>query len=143
VPIDPANPILLYDGVCGLCNRLVQFSLKRDSGDHLRFASLQSDFAAPILQRHGFNRHDLDTVYFVSGYGRTEERLSTRSAAVILVLQHIGGLWGVVAALLRMLPRWLRDCGYDMVARNRYRVFGRSENCILPEEEYRARFLDV
>jgi len=143
VLIDPANPILLYDGVCGLCNRLVQFSLKRDSGGRLRFASLQSDFAAPILQRHGFSSHDLDTVYFVSGYGRAEERLSARSAAVILVLQHIGGLWGVVAAVLRMLPRWLRDCGYNMVARNRYRVFGRSENCILPEEKYRARFLDV
>jgi len=143
VAIDPANPILLYDGVCGLCNRLVQFSLKRDSGGRLRFASLQSDFAAPVLQRHGFSSHDLDTVCLVSGYGRTEERLSTRSAAIILVLQHIGGLWGVVAALLRMLPRWLRDSGYTIVARNRYRVFGRSENCILPEEKYRARFLDV
>jgi predicted DCC family thiol-disulfide oxidoreductase YuxK len=143
VPIDPANPILLYDGVCGLCNRLVQFSLKRDSGGRLRYASLQSDFAAPILQRHGFSSQDLDTVYFVSGYGRTEEHLSMRSAAVILVLQHIGGFWGVVAAWLGLLPRWLRDCGYDVVARNRYRVFGRSEGCILPQEEYRARFLDV
>ena len=140
--IDPANPILLYDGVCGLCNRLVQFSLKRDSGGRLRFASLQSDFAAPILQRHGFSFNDLDTVYFVSGYGRTEERLATRSAAVILVLQHIGGLWGVVATLLRVLPQWLRDWGYNLVARNRYRVFGRSETCILPQEKYRARFLD-
>jgi predicted DCC family thiol-disulfide oxidoreductase YuxK len=143
VTIDPTNPILLYDGICGLCNRLVQFCLTRDAGGGLHFASLQSDFAALILQRHGFNRPDLDTLYFVANCGRPEERLSTRSDAVIFVLLQIGGIWTVVAALLRIVPRWLRDWGYKIVARNRYRVFGRSQSCLLPEEKYRTRFLDL
>jgi len=143
VAIDPANPILLYDGICGLCNRLLQFILKRDAGGRLHFASLQSDFAGLILQRHGFNSPDLDTLYFVTNCGRPEERLSTRSDAVIFVLLQIGGMWRVVAALLRIVPRGFRDWGYKIVARNRYRVFGRSESCLLPEEKYRARFLDM
>ena len=140
---DPANPILLYDGVCGLCNRLVQFSLKRDASHRLRFASLQSDFAARILQRHGLNPRDLDTVYLVEDCGRPEERLWARSDAVNSVLRQIGGPWTVAAALLRTVPRWLRDWAYKIVARNRYRVFGRSDSCILPEAKYRDRFLDV
>ena len=67
---DPANPILLYDGVCGLCNRLVQFVLKRDSSGHFRFASLQSDFASRILRQHGLDPDDLDTVYLVEAPGQ-------------------------------------------------------------------------
>src|SRR4029077_2192992 len=86
----PSHPILLYDGVCGLCNRLVQFSLKRDARRCLHFASLQSDFAARILKRHALDPRDLDTVYFVEDYGRPEERLSARCDAVISVLQQIG-----------------------------------------------------
>ncbi len=139
---DQANPILLYDGVCGLCNRLVQFSLKRDTNHSLRFASLQSNFAATVLQRYRLDPRDLDTVYFVADYGRPEERLSTRSDAVIAVLRHIGGAWTVVAALLRAVPSWLRDWGYKMIARNRYRIFGKSDSCLLPEARYRDRFLD-
>src|SRR5437899_3192003 len=104
---DPANPTLLYDGICGLCNRLVQFSLKHDANRHLRFASLQSDFAGKVLQRHGLDSRDLDTVYVVEDRGRTEERLSSRSDAIISVLRRIGGPWAVAAALLRIVPRWL------------------------------------
>lgn len=139
---DSANPILLYDGICGLCNRLVQFTLKRDASQRLRFASLQSDFAASVLQRHGLNPGDLDTVYLVDGCGRPEERLSTHSDAVISLLRHLGGPWSVAAALLRVVPRWLRDWGYQIVARCRYRIFGRSQSCLLPEAIYRDRFLD-
>jgi predicted DCC family thiol-disulfide oxidoreductase YuxK len=139
---DPANPILLYDGVCGLCNRLVQFSLQRDTDRRLRFASLQSDFAAKILQRHGLSSRDLDTVYFVEDCGQPEERLSTRSDAVISVLRQIGGPWTVAANMLRIVPRLLREWGYKIVACNRYRIFGRRDSCFLPEAKYRDRFLD-
>ena len=140
--IDP-GPILLYDGVCGLCNRLVQFCLRHDTNHRLRFASLQSDFAARLLGRHGLDPRDLDTVCLVEGYDRPLERLLARSDAVMAVLHEIGGLWTVVAALLRVVPRWFRDWGYKIVARNRYRIFGRSQSCVLPEAKYRDRFLDV
>jgi len=135
-----AHPILLYDGVCGLCNRLVQFVLKRDAGAHFRFASLQSNFASRILQRHGLDPHDLDTLYVVEEPG---ERLTARSDAVISLLRQLGEPWGAVAVLLRALPRRLRDWGYGVVARNRYRLFGKYESCLLPQEKYQHRFLDV
>jgi len=145
------HPIILYDGVCGLCNRLNQFVLRRDSDAIFRFASLQSPFAARILTRHGANPQDLDTVYVVVNHDLTnydlakvthaDERLLPRSDAIIFVLKKLGGLWKVLAILLQLLP--LRDAAYRLVARNRYRVFGRSETCMLPSPEYRNRFLDI
>jgi predicted DCC family thiol-disulfide oxidoreductase YuxK len=143
VASDPANPILLYDGVCGLCNRLVQFVLKRDARDHFRFASLQSDFAVRILQRHGLDPHDLDTFYMVTDYGQPDERLTARSDAAIAVLRQLGGFWGALALVLRVLPRWLRDWGYGLVARTRYRIFGKYDTCPLPEQKQRHKFLDM
>ena len=143
MPADPGNPILLYDGVCGLCNGLVQFSLKRDANQRLRFASLQSDFAGKVLQRHGLDAHDLDTVYFVENCGRAGERLASRSDAVISVLRLIGGSWAIAAAPLQIIPGSIRDWGYGIIARNRYRIFGKSESCLLPDAKYRERFLDL
>jgi predicted DCC family thiol-disulfide oxidoreductase YuxK len=133
----PTNPVLLYDGVCGLCNRVVQFVLKHDTAARFRFASLQSDYAAGILQRHDVDPDELDTVYVVSESGR----LAARSDAVILVLHELGGFWTGVATVLRVLPRPFRDWGYGAVARHRYRIFGKYESCLLPEKKYEDRFL--
>jgi predicted DCC family thiol-disulfide oxidoreductase YuxK len=137
---DSANPVLLYDGVCGLCNCLVRFVLQRDSRAHFRFASLQSAYAARILQRHNLVPNDLDTVYVVQESG---ERLEARSDAVISVLRELGGFWAAIAVGLRILPKSLRDWGYGVVARRRYRVFGKYESCPLPEKKYQDRFLDA
>jgi predicted DCC family thiol-disulfide oxidoreductase YuxK len=137
-----SNPIVLYDGVCGLCNRLVQFLLKRDSHDRLRFASLQSDFAAVILKRHGADPHDLDTVYVVKDYEQPNEELLARSNAILFVLPELGGIWRL-SGVSKVLPRWLRDRLYDLVAKNRYRMFGKYETCMLPEPGQRRKFLDV
>jgi predicted DCC family thiol-disulfide oxidoreductase YuxK len=138
----PSNPILLYDGVCGLCDRLVQFVLKRDTRGKFRFSALQSEFAAQLLRRHHVSPEALDTVYLVSDFGLPGERLAARSDAVICILRELGGFWGVVAGLMRLLPRALRDWGYNRVARNRYRVFGKYETCMVPGARYRQRFLD-
>jgi predicted DCC family thiol-disulfide oxidoreductase YuxK len=143
MPTEPSNPILLYDGVCGLCNRLVQFSLKRDANQRLRFASLQSDFAGKVLQRRGLDARDLDSVYFVENCGRADERLASRSDAVISVLRLIGGSWTIAAALLQIIPTSIRDWAYGIIARNRYRIFGKSESCPLPEARDSHRFLDL
>jgi predicted DCC family thiol-disulfide oxidoreductase YuxK len=139
----PANPILLYDGVCGLCNRFVQFVLKRDARDQFRFASLQSDFAATILRRHGRDPRDLDTLYLVTGYEQPNEQVAARSDAVISILRQLGGFWGTLAAALQVLPRWLRDWKYSLIARIRYRAFGKYEACPLPEQKHRHKFLDM
>jgi len=85
--------IVFYDGVCGLCNRLVQFLLKRDRNDRLRFASLQSEFAAKVLTRHGIDPRDLDTLHVVENYEEPSERVLNRSDAVLRAIGELGGLW--------------------------------------------------
>ena len=176
--------ILLYDGVCGLCNRMVQFVLRRDLAGVFRFASLQGSVAGEILARHGADAADLDTVYVVVNWGLGDERILPRSDAVIFVLRHLGpaelrsarpgqrpgpthakatpgpteekatadstnvlapGLarWRIAALLLQLIPRRLRDFGYRVVARNRYRVFGRYDTCPIPSDQTRSRFLDL
>jgi predicted DCC family thiol-disulfide oxidoreductase YuxK len=137
------SPILLYDGVCGLCNRSVQFILRRDPEGVFRFASLQSALAGGILARHGVNPADLDTVYVVVNAGQADEQLAPRSDAVIFILQQLGRIWRVAASILKFVPRSLRDWGYRLVARNRYRIFGRYDACPLPSEDTRSRFLDL
>lgn len=133
---------MLYDGVCGLCNRLVQFILQRDVHDRFRFASLQSEFAATLLKRHGADSRDLDTFYVVIDQGKTGERVLMRSDAILHVAGILGGIWKLAGAG-RILPRVLRDAVYKVVARNRYRVFGKHETCMLPSPQHRQKFLDV
>ena len=141
MPTPESNPIVLYDGVCGLCNRLVQFLLKRDARDRFRFASLQSEFSSRLLTRHGVDPHDLDTVYVVKNHDRPDEEILARSDAILYLLNQLGGIWSL-SGVGRVLPRTLRDVLYKLVARNRYKVFGKFESCMLPEPKHRAKFLD-
>lgn len=140
--ISRSNPVVFYDGICGLCNRLVRFVLKRDARDRFRFASLQSDFAAQVLARHGASTEQLDTMYLLLDRGLPDERLASRADAAIAVLKELGGFWSFLGALLGFLPRWLRNWGYDRVARNRYRIFGKFDSCPLPDAKHRHKFLD-
>lgn len=137
------NPIILYDGVCGLCNRLVQFLLRHDKRGRLRFASLQSDFAEKVLRRHGLDAKDLDTFHFVENYESPNERVFQRSDAVLRAGRELGGAWAVLAAVAAVVPRALLDPLYRIVARHRYRVFGKFETCMLPDPNQRSRFLDI
>lgn len=136
------NPVLLYDGVCGLCNRLVQFTLRHDQKDTFRFASLQGPTATSILQRYGKSPADLDTFYVVTDVNQPAEQLRSRSDAAIFVLQELGGHWSVLAALGRLVPRILREALYNLVAHNRYRVFGKFDTCPLPDPKERYKFLE-
>lgn len=138
-----SNPIVLYDGVCGLCNRLVQFVLKNDRNDVFRFASLQSKLAEQILVRHRLRSESLETVYVVLDYGLAEERVLSRLQAVVYVLQQLGGPLAYISAILRVLPAPVQNFLYRLVARNRYRVFGRYETCPLPDDDTRSKFLDL
>ena len=139
------NPIVLYDGVCGLCNRLVRFIIRRDRNAIFRFASLQGAFASRILASHHLCPGDLDTVYVVVAQNSEHpgELILSRSDAALFVLKQFGGLYKPIAFLLQMLPRLFRDSAYNMVARNRYRIFGRFETCPLPDAQDRSRFLDL
>jgi len=137
------QPYLLYDGVCGLCNRLVQFILRRDRDARFQYASLKSPFATRFLARHGVNPADLDTVYVLVNHRQPNESLRTRSDAVRYVLGQLGRFWRFPGSLLSWLPRPLCDWGYRGVAHNRYRILGRYDACPLPSADLRDRFLDL
>ena len=137
-----ANPVLLYDGVCGLCNRLVQFTLRHDDHDRFRFAALQSPIASRLLERHGASTANLDTFYIATNFDQTEEQLLARSDAAVFVLHELGGGWRFLGAIFRVLPRALRDAVYNLVARNRYKVFGKFDSCPLPAPRHRHKFLE-
>lgn len=138
-----SNPIVLYDGVCGLCNASVQFLLRNDKHGRLRFASLQSDFAEKVLRRHGLNPKDLDTLHLVENYEQSDERVWQRSNAVLRAGRELGGFWGALATIASVIPRVVRDTFYRLIARNRYSIFGKYETCMLPEPNQRSRFLDI
>jgi predicted DCC family thiol-disulfide oxidoreductase YuxK len=136
------HPIVLYDGICGLCNRFVQFVLRNDRHATFRFASLQSELAVTIRARHHLSPGTLDTVYVVINPGTANELLLARSDAVLFVLNKIGRMARVAGWLAAFIPRSVRDFMYEFFARHRYQIFGRAEKCIT-YPDYRDRFLDL
>jgi predicted DCC family thiol-disulfide oxidoreductase YuxK len=134
-------PVVLYDGVCGLCNRLNRFILKRDRRNLFRFAPLQGRFARQVLERHGKDPRDLDTLYLVLDPGRPSERILWKARAVLEILRNLGGVWKL-SAVLRVLPARLLDRLYDLVAKYRYRIFGKLESCPIPAPGEREKFIE-
>jgi predicted DCC family thiol-disulfide oxidoreductase YuxK len=138
----PPGPVVLYDGVCGLCDRYVQFILRRDRRGHFWFAPLQGRFAAQSLERHGITPGpDPESIVLLESVGTPSERARVRSDAVLAILTGLGGPWRL-AGLLRVIPRRLRDAVYNLVARFRTRIFGRLESCSVPPPSAATRFLE-
>jgi predicted DCC family thiol-disulfide oxidoreductase YuxK len=137
----PCRHLLLYDGVCGLCDWLVQAVLAHDRAEAFDFAALQSPEARDVLARFGASPDPLDTVYVVVDYQGSPALLG-RGRAAVFVLAALGWPWKAGGAL-RVLPTSLLDRGYDLVARHRYRLFGKYDQCLLPRPEHRARFIDM
>jgi predicted DCC family thiol-disulfide oxidoreductase YuxK len=135
-------PVLLYDGVCGFCNKTVQMILARDRKGTMRFAALQSDYGRRVVERHTELR-GVDSVVYVENTEGCGERVYVRSDAALRVLKYLGGAWKLLMFLGRVLPKTVRDFFYDLFARNRYRLFGKYESCMLPPPEVRSRFLDA
>jgi predicted DCC family thiol-disulfide oxidoreductase YuxK len=141
--VSVTHPVLLYDGVCVLCNWWVGLVLKHDRHDVFRLASLQSPVAAEILLRHDASAQTLDTVYVVLNFQQPSERFLARSEAAIEVLRQLGPMGKCTATAFSLLPRAIRDALYNFVARNRYRSFGRYDSCPLPDPKFRNKFLDL
>ena len=129
------NSIILFDGVCNLCNGSVNFILKRDKTGVFRFAALQSDAGREQLKRLNLDEQSMTSVVLVE-----EGRHFEKSEAALRILKKLG--WPSKALYpLMILPRPIRDLGYDLIARNRYRIFGKRDACMIPTPEIRARFL--
>lgn len=134
--------LLLYDGVCVLCNTIVQFLIKRDKLDRFRYAPLQSKLGREVLAR--FDIHTFpDGVVLLTNALTPDEHLYQRSDAVAEALQHLRAPWPAMGKTLRMLPRPLREWGYGIVGSLRYRLFGRYDTCPVPSPEQRNRLLGV
>jgi predicted DCC family thiol-disulfide oxidoreductase YuxK len=133
------SDILLYDGVCGLCDRTVQFLLRRDRKGVLSFAPLQGTTAAAVRSRHP-DVAKVDSMVFVRDAGTDGEQVFLRSTAVVQAVTMLGGAWRL-ASWLRIVPAPLRNTVYDAIAKRRYRWFGKFDSCRLPQPGQRERFL--
>lgn len=133
-PVD--GRLVLFDGVCNLCNVAVRFIIDRDPAARFRFASLQSSAARSQLDRIPGDAPRPDSIVLVE-----HGRLFTRSTAALRIARRLRFPWPLLFALI-VVPRPLRDAVYDYVARNRYRWFGRREACLVPTAEVRGRFLE-
>jgi predicted DCC family thiol-disulfide oxidoreductase YuxK len=129
------HPVILFDGVCNLCNGAVQFIIKRDKKAVFRFAPLQSDFGQAQLQKSGLAFPTVETIVLVE-----DGTVYQRSDAALRISKHLSGAWPVLYSC-RIVPRILRDAAYNWIARNRYRFFGRRDECMIPTPELKARFL--
>ena len=128
--------VVVFDGQCLLCNGWVQFLLRHDRSQRIRFASIQSAVGQQLLARAGLQVEGLQTLLVIDG-----ERSWQHTAAILRVLHALGWPWRL-AWVGWLVPAPLRDALYRWVARNRYRIWGRSATCMLPAPEHRARFLE-
>lgn len=133
---DPLPDLIVFDGVCVLCNGWARFVTRHDRAGVFRFVTAQSAVGQQIYRDLGLDAQDFETLIV-----RLDGCYLLRSDAIIAVVTRFGGLWRA-AALLRLIPRRLRDAAYGPLARNRYRIFGRHDTCPLPTPDLRARLMD-
>ena len=135
--MEQSGPILLFDGACNFCNGFVNFIVRYDRQAKFRFASLQSEAGRSLLQKYGLADLPLSTSVLIEG-----DRALLNSDGVLRAAHLLGGVFGWLAPL-RAVPRPLRDVAYKAFARNRYRLFGQADQCLVPTPELRRRFLDL
>jgi len=136
---DPKNikhPIILFDGVCNLCAGSVQFIIKRDNNEYFRFTSLQSDFAKIILQPSQLSENNFSSIILWE-----DGKIYTQSAAALRITKHLSGGWKLLYALI-IIPAFIRNYMYSIIARHRYRWFGKKEKCWIPNDEWKDLFIE-
>ena len=127
--------VILFDGVCNLCNSTVQFILKRDKQSRFKFASLQGEFGQRTLSSFGLPESSLNSFILLEG-----EKIYTHSTGALRVLLHLGGVWKLLYVFI-IIPRFIRDGVYNIIARNRYKWFGKRSICYLPTVNIKDRFI--
>ena len=127
--------LILFDGICNLCNSSVLFIISHDADQRFSFASLQSDAGQRILSKYGMPASDFDSFVYVR-----EAKIYDRSTAALHVLNDLGGLWRITCVFI-VIPRPVRDIVYDLIAKYRYRLFGKRDSCMVPTQELVKRFI--
>lgn len=132
---EPAKNIVLFDGVCNLCNGLVRFIIKRDRNGKFKFASLQSEIGQQWLLRFGLAKNEFESFVLIEG-----DKYYVKSAAALKMLRELGGIWKAFYVFI-LVPRPVRDFMYDLIAKSRYKIFGKRNICMIPTPELKERFL--
>ena len=130
------RPIVLFDGVCNLCNSAVQFIIKRDKKKQFLFASLQGKTGQELLRKFKLPIDDLNSFILVEG-----DNFYSRSTGALRMLKKLGSAWKLLYGFI-IVPKFIRDAVYDWIANNRYKWFGKKNECMIPTLELKARFLD-
>ena len=131
-----AKSIILFDGVCTLCNGYVNFIIKRVNKDKVRFGTLQSESGQELLENNGMNVNDMDTVVLIQD-GKT----FTKSDVALQLAKNMNGVWKLFR-IFSIVPKFIRDGVYDVISKNRYRWFGKQDACMIPTPELKKMFLD-
>ena len=133
---DPKEKIVIFDGVCNLCTYSAQFILRHDRGRAFKLATAQSATGRTLLVKYGLDPEKLETFVLLK-----QERIYVRSMAVLEVAKELDWPWRALR-VLRVIPRMFRDPLYSIVARNRYRWFGKKDRCMVPSEDIKSRFVE-
>jgi predicted DCC family thiol-disulfide oxidoreductase YuxK len=130
------HPVILFDGVCNFCNSAVNFIIKQDKKRIFRYAALQSETGKKLLQQHNLSSAELDSFVLIDG-----DKAYKRTTAALHLYPKFGGAWKL-AKLLWVIPTFIRDGVYNVIAKNRYRWWGKKDSCMLPSPEIRSLFLE-
>lgn len=128
--------IVLFDGVCNMCNSSINFIIDHDPKKKFRFAALQSEIGVEIMQKHGIDPSKFDSVILIEN-----NNYFTKSTAALRIARQISGIWPIVYYCFIWLPPFLRNVFYDLIAKNRYQFFGKMDACRMPTPELKSRFL--
>lgn len=131
-----SEPVILFDGVCNFCNYWVNFAIKRDRKKKLKFTTLQGETAKQLLPQYNINPTSLSSVILIDN-----GKAYTQSSAAIRICKYLNGGWKLFYGLM-IIPKFIRDLFYNIIARNRYKWFGKKEECMIPTPELRERFLN-
>ncbi len=134
--MEESKKIILFDGVCNLCNSSVQFVIKRDKKDVFRYAAIQSEVGEQLMAERHIDTSQVDSIILIE----PGVAYFTKSDAALEIAQELGGMWKLIS-IFKGIPKSVRDVIYDFVARNRYKWFGKQESCMIPTPELKAKFL--
>ncbi len=134
--MDKNTHIVLFDGICNLCNSAVTFIIQRDKNDIFKFAALQSDVGLQLADKHNIDTSKTDSIILIEN-----DRSHTKSSAVLRVARHLSGAYPLLYGVM-ILPKFIRNWMYDIIADNRYKWFGKRDSCMVPTPELKEKFLD-
>ena len=129
------NPVIFFDGVCNLCNASVQFAIKHDRNNIFKFTALQGQYAKSVLTQFNIDVKKIESIILLEN-----NRLHTKSSAALRIAKKLDGMWPLLYALI-IIPKFIRDWFYDIIAKNRYKWWGKQESCWLPTAELKDKFL--